>query len=66
MRLPGIGQAKAEAILADCAANGPYAAPWKTWTRVKEYPSAWCSSGEVILLLAADLLPDASELGNKN
>ncbi len=34
MRLPGIGQAKAEAILADRAANGPYAAP-EDLTRVK-------------------------------
>jgi competence ComEA-like helix-hairpin-helix protein len=33
-RLPGIGQAKAEAILADRAANGPYAAP-EDLTRVK-------------------------------
>ena len=34
MRLPGIGQAKAEAILADRTANGPYAAP-EDLTRVK-------------------------------
>ena len=34
MRLSGIGQAKAEAILADRAANGPYAAP-EDLTRVK-------------------------------
>ena len=34
MRLPGIGQAKAEAILADRAANGPYAA-LEDLTRVK-------------------------------
>ena len=34
MRLPGIGQATAEAILADRAANGPYAAP-EDLTRVK-------------------------------
>ena len=34
MRLPGIGKTKAEAILADRAANGPYAAP-EDLTRVK-------------------------------